>query len=390
MGLFNNKNNKPNAYTNESRQKRQQKRRVVLLIIFSLIILLLSLFSFIIFNEAITSCKNENPRDTDDTTAEEATDITDETEEVKKSCFSCAGFNKSKDTTESQAEAKKLTYDVDKYVLKTSDDIKKGDLLLIDNNHLYQFPDSNPNIYALFDKRTEFPDGIRSIKVIDTNKPTLDIKTINALNAMADAFYSATGETGLQAQIGYVTKQEQQTSFDKAVSTYQTVEAAKLHEALAGGSEYNTGLAVKLGVYTNGATYTLDSTYLEGKYNWIYENCYKYGFILRYPAAKTNLTGVNYEPYQFRYVGYEHAYYMYNNNLCFEEYLNLLRTSYTCTSENVATAPHLVINGDNGLKYEIYYVAASAAQTTVPVPNNAPYSISGDNVSGFIVTVTVN
>ena len=403
MGLF--RNNSPDNLTLDSRQKRHQKRRVILLVIFSLIILLLSLFSFIIFHEAITSCKNGISGNTDNTTVDTTVGNTNTTAGVdstavtttststitEKSCFSCTGSKLSSDTTDKNtAEDKTLTYNADKYVYKSNDDIKIGELLLIDNDHLYQFPDSTPNIYSLFDYRTVYPDNIRSIQAIDYTKPSLDITAINALNAMADAFYAATGETGLQAKFGYCTQAQQQGYFDTAVTKYGSVESAKLHEALAGGTEHNTGLAIDLGVYINGTTYKLSDTALEGKYDWIFENCYKYGFVLRYPDTKASITGIDYEPYHFRYVGYEHAYYMYNNNLCFEEYLNLLRTSYTCTADNVATSAHLCITGDNGLKYEIYYVAASAAMTTIPVPENAPYTISGDNVSGFIVSVTIS
>ncbi len=389
MGLFNKKDNKPNSYSNDSRLQRQRKKRVVLLLILSTIILVLAMFSFIIFNQAITSCKNSNVDDPDETTTGAATDTTDSTTKVKKSFFSCTGSKNNSDDTTTQAEQKSLTYNPDKYALKNSEDIKKGELLLIDNNHLYQFPDSTPNIYSFRDKRTVFPDGVRSIQAVDTEKPKLDITAINALNAMADAFYVATTQTGLQAKFGYCTKEQQQGYFDIAVAEYSTIEKAKLHEALAGGTEHNTGLAIDLGIYIDPTTYKLNDATHGKEYTWIFENCYKYGFILRYPDSKASITGVDYEPFHFRYVGYEHAFYMYKNNLCFEEYLNLLRTSYTCTTDDVATAPHLKITGDNEIKYEIYYVAASSGMTTIPVPDNAPYTISGDNVSGFIVTVTV-
>jgi D-alanyl-D-alanine carboxypeptidase len=50
------------------------------------------------------------------------------------------------------------------------------------------------------------------------------------------------------------------------------------------------------------------------------ENGHKYGFIHRYPASKVELTGISTESWHFRYVGVEVATYIYENNLCFEEY----------------------------------------------------------------------
>jgi D-alanyl-D-alanine carboxypeptidase len=52
-------------------------------------------------------------------------------------------------------------------------------------------------------------------------------------------------------------------------------------------------------------------------------HCAEYGFILRYPADKTEITGVMYEPWHFRYVGVDAATYIMENDLCFEEFLEL-------------------------------------------------------------------
>ena len=59
----------------------------------------------------------------------------------------------------------------------------------------------------------------------------------------------------------------------------------------------------------------------EGK--WLAENCHKYGFIIRYPADKEDITHIKYEPWHIRYVGIHHAAYMVVNNLCLEQYVEL-------------------------------------------------------------------
>ncbi|MBE6752883.1 MAG: D-alanyl-D-alanine carboxypeptidase family protein [Ruminococcaceae bacterium] len=61
---------------------------------------------------------------------------------------------------------------------------------------------------------------------------------------------------------------------------------------------------------------------------WIAENSYKYGFVVRYPTGKKEITGINHEPWHIRYVGVEHATYMYQNSLCLEEYVDYLRKTY--------------------------------------------------------------
>ena len=54
---------------------------------------------------------------------------------------------------------------------------------------------------------------------------------------------------------------------------------------------------------------------------WLKDNAHQYGFILRYPADKTEITGYDFEPWHFRYVGRYHATQIYEQGLCLEEYL---------------------------------------------------------------------
>lgn len=87
--------------------------------------------------------------------------------------------------------------------------------------------------------------------------------------------------------------------------------------AIPGTSDHNLGLAI-------------DFNYLEEKYEnkpslkWLRENGEKYGFVMRYPKGKENITGVIYEPWHFRYVGKEHAKIMNEKNMCLEEYVEYL------------------------------------------------------------------
>lgn len=90
----------------------------------------------------------------------------------------------------------------------------------------------------------------------------------------------------------------------------------------AGCSEHQTGLA--LDILCSGNT-NMDVSQMEEPGNkWLRDNCYKYGFILRYPEDKSNITGVNFEPWHFRYVGKEAAKYIMKNKLTLEEFYKKL------------------------------------------------------------------
>ncbi len=91
---------------------------------------------------------------------------------------------------------------------------------------------------------------------------------------------------------------------------------ADTYSARPGHSEHQTGLAFDLN--------TIDSSFAdtpEGK--WIKNNAHKYGFIIRYPEGKENITGYMYEPWHIRYLGIENAEKVYKSKLTLEEYLDI-------------------------------------------------------------------
>jgi len=88
--------------------------------------------------------------------------------------------------------------------------------------------------------------------------------------------------------------------------------------AIPGQSEHNAGLAAD--ILSNDYT-SLDSGFENTKaFSWLNENAYKYGFILRYPKDKTDITLINYEPWHYRFVGVEYAKKIKDSGLCLEEY----------------------------------------------------------------------
>lgn len=91
--------------------------------------------------------------------------------------------------------------------------------------------------------------------------------------------------------------------------------AAETYSARAGYSEHQTGLAMDI------ANKTSFISKDDKEYTWLINNSYKYGFILRYPEGKENITGYMYEEWHYRYVGKEIAKEVYDANLTYEEYL---------------------------------------------------------------------
>lgn len=97
---------------------------------------------------------------------------------------------------------------------------------------------------------------------------------------------------------------------------YMGEDKALKASAKPGHSEHQTGLAVD--VMGSNKDYNLFEE--SDEFNWMKANAYKYGFILRYPKGKENITGFKYEPWHYRYVGKDIAKYIHENNITLEEY----------------------------------------------------------------------
>lgn len=122
---------------------------------------------------------------------------------------------------------------------------------------------------------------------------------------------------------GYRTTEKQQSLMDQKIDAYkaegysdsEAEELASQWVAEPGTSEHQLGLALDINADNTGKSTNQDV------YDWLYNNAYKYGFILRYPSDKTDITGTSYEPWHYRYVGKDAAEEIYTSRLCLEEYL---------------------------------------------------------------------
>lgn len=244
-------------------------------------------------------------------------------------------------------------------------DIGRGDLVLVNKEHPYSFPE-DLKLVSIYDHKKECY-FVRDKNVL------LDKSVMEHLNGIMEGFYNETGVHDVNVVAGHRTYDFQQMLYDNSLAVKGPEHTAQ-YIALPGCSEHHTGLAVDFSIFH---LKTGDSAEFDGggDYGWIRENAWKYGFVQRFTEAKSSITYVADEPWHFRYVGVAHAYYMQQNDLCLEEYIGLLR-QYPFGGE------HLLIECA-GEQYEVYYCPG----TEVQVPEKGAYTLSGNNVDGFIVTV---
>lgn len=93
------------------------------------------------------------------------------------------------------------------------------------------------------------------------------------------------------------------------------IEKADAYAARAGSSEHETGLAIDVADYNNPINFGEQESY-----TWMLNNSYKYGYILRYPQGKEDITGYDYEAWHYRYVGVDLATKVHNEGITFDEY----------------------------------------------------------------------
>ena len=184
-----------------------------------------------------------------------------------------------------------------------------------------------------------------------------------AAEALETMFAAAKEEKGyvLLAVSGYRSFGEQQLIFNNKVEAVGSKEAAQKKVAPAGTSEHQLGLAqdVLCDNYRLLNSGFLDTA--EGK--WLYENCHRFGFIVRYKKEWSGITGYSAEPWHFRYVGVSHATAISVLNVPYETYAEKakLLPEYILTHGNACLLYHVIdnaVNGDGSL-----YTQVCAMQT---------------------------
>ena len=251
------------------------------------------------------------------------------------------------------------------YITKEKSDISKGELILVNNDIPYSFSESI-DLVSVYDYKNS------SYKVRDLTV-SLHESVMEPLNELMEDFYKQYETNVVTIISGHRSYDFQQSLYKQKVAEKGEVEAMKW-VAKAGGSEHHTGYALDFGIYHNsGRSQDYKGS---GKYRWINENAYRFGFVVRYPEEKKSKTGIEYEPWHFRYIGKPHSYISTEYNMCLEEYIDYLK-------EFQFGEKHLRVRDVDGKRYEIYYTD----KLDVPVPSGKQYKVSGNNVDGFIITV---
>ena len=181
-------------------------------------------------------------------------------------------------------------------------------------------------LLTLVNSKHPLPSGWKVSLVQLKNGQSIDRRAYAALQDMMDDARRA----GLSPLIcsSYRTRAKQEELHKNQVQKFlsegysQSMAEQKASQWVAppGTSEHELGLAVDI-VATDHQL--LDETQEHTpEQKWLMENCWKYGFILRYPTSKSSITGIGYEPWHYRYVGKDAAKQIMEQGICLEEYLN--------------------------------------------------------------------
>lgn len=230
-----------------------------------------------------------------------------------------------------------------------------GDLILVNNDHPVHEEGIAPDILSLHQQQ----EWLNRFVLLDNS--------IRLSHRIAGIFAELTeeaegeGVNHFMISSGYRDLTEQAELYREKGADY----------ALSPGhSEHNIGLSLDIGSTLEG----IDQA-PEGR--WLKENAWNYGFVLRYPKDKTEITGIKYEPWHFRYVGLPHSLIMKEKNMVLEEYQDYLKNQ---------KGIQVTVNNK---KYEIIYTAVTK-NTKVRVPAGHPFTISGNNIDGVVVTVSLS
>lgn len=175
------------------------------------------------------------------------------------------------------------------------------------------------------------PDDLMDVKYTSSARSTQQLRlyAAKALEALfkemhAYEYYNMAVYSGYRSYSYQDVLFTQYTTNEMAADPSLTREQAEAkvltYSTRPGTSEHQTGLAVDMDTM---GTFSTDFAYTE-EYAWLQENAWKFGFILRFPENKTDITTIQFEPWHYRYVGRYHAKKIQDSGLCLEEYIEYL------------------------------------------------------------------
>ncbi len=241
-----------------------------------------------------------------------------------------------------------------KAVSLSNDAIHRGNLILVNQEHPCTLKKDELDLQQV-SQASDKPD---TYEISYPGHTFLNTSALSKFNRLMRAYYSATSNREIMFNYGWLEDGKEKCNPESA-----TALDVQLHVKRSdGGYEYVTN---------------------KNPYAWIFEHMASYGYILRYPDDKADITGQRGGYTAIRYVGVPHAACMKDRGLCLEEYLATLKEAY-------AFGQGVLEYSTPESTYHIYYFPASKTGTTeVPVPKTGSYEISGNNIDGFIVTTII-
>ncbi len=155
---------------------------------------------------------------------------------------------------------------------------------------------------------------------IKENKTYLEKKTAEMYKKMKE--YAKENGVLLGITSGYLSFEQQEAKYNYFLQK-KGIEFTKKSACLPGYSEHNTGLAMDCDIFKDGRWGGIapdENGNVNKETVWLHTILHKFGFILRYPKGKEEITEMKFEPWHIRYVGKALAKYIYENNLTMEEY----------------------------------------------------------------------
>lgn len=264
----------------------------------------------------------------------------------------------------------------------TAKDITAGNLILVNRKYPIRFdlPDHElVDINAqqsdlLFPHKGEFKNLLSCLE-----HPAREIYLQKQAATMLLSLIRKSGAGGkITAVSGYRSLREQTAIWEETASK-EGIAFAKKYVARPGCSEHQSGLAIDLAKSAPSIDYIRPSLPKEGTIAAFIRLAPQFGFILRYPEEKETITGIGYEPWHFRYVGFPHSVIMTNRQITLEEYLEML--------ENETSPLKPFTYTQDGARIDIIYLSMKNRQKIeAEFSDVLPHTISGTNKSGIVLT----
>ena len=236
-----------------------------------------------------------------------------------------------------------------------------GNLVVANADIPYVAPADQSDLVSLWDNEADVN------PYFNLNQTSMDKTALAAVSAMVTDFQKASNLYNVMIRVAYPNTEEEGYRPADHLTGLGCLLKFVTEEPMEGEHEFETPMMIMYHDLSE-----------EDAYKWLFENCHKYGFVIRYPADKVSVTGVSDYTDYFRYVGIPHAAYMTENNLCLEEYVELLK-GYTLSkplSVTVSDVTYLVFYADISQSSAVYY------------PAYHDFTWSGVGKDGIIMTLT--